>query len=220
MARKLPKPANLKRRSEWRNPRLRIVIVCEGSATEPDYFRKFAAKRKNPLVQVELVEKGGPIRQLIGRVLEIQKRLTREARKSENGLDALFEVWGVPDVDEHPKLVEALNLAEQHRLNIALSNPCFELWGILHFRLQDAPIHRHAAQRLLSQLMPSYSHAGHPYFDMDLLDPLYDFAKKNAGLTIRRRLEEDQEQGNPSTNVDMLLDRIAGIDKQNNLEER
>lgn len=127
MARKFPKPSSLKRRSEWRNPRLKLVIVCEGSVTEPDYFRKFAAKNKNPLVVIKLVANGGRILELVSKALEIQSELAQKARKSGDRLDGLFQVWGVPDVDDHPSLSDALSLARDHGLNIALSNPCFEL---------------------------------------------------------------------------------------------
>src|SRR6185312_4244684 len=45
------------------------------------------------------------------------------------------EFWCVFDVEwpqNHPNLPEAIALAEKHGINMAISNPCFELWLLLH----------------------------------------------------------------------------------------
>jgi len=51
------------------------------------------------------------------------------------------------DVGEHPKLPEALDLARRHEIAVAISNPCIELWFLLHFERQMAFIGRWDAQR-------------------------------------------------------------------------
>lgn len=50
------------------------------------------------------------------------------------------------DADDHPDLVQATNLALQNGIDVALSNPCTELWFILHFEDQHAWLDRSAAQ--------------------------------------------------------------------------
>ncbi len=42
-------------------------------------------------------------------------------------------VWCVCDVDQHPKIREAIKLAEQKGVKMAISNPSFEFWLVLHF---------------------------------------------------------------------------------------
>lgn len=47
------------------------------------------------------------------------------------------EVWCVFDVEwpiNHPELGESIELANRGGLKLAISNPCFELWLILHFQ--------------------------------------------------------------------------------------
>lgn len=47
------------------------------------------------------------------------------------------EVWCVIDVEApkpHPRLEDALKEAKQGEVNVALANPCFELWLLLHFK--------------------------------------------------------------------------------------
>ena len=45
---------NPPRRAPWREPKPRILCVCEGEATEPQYLNGFKAWCKNPRVDVEV----------------------------------------------------------------------------------------------------------------------------------------------------------------------
>jgi hypothetical protein len=42
------------------------------------------------------------------------------------------------DRDEHPNFARAIDLADRHGIKLAMSNPCLELWFILHFEDQTA----------------------------------------------------------------------------------
>lgn len=208
MARRLPNSKSLDRKAGSQSPKWKIVIICEGEITEPRYFRDFERNTKNQLVEIDIIEKGGAVRTLVGKVKAKQEELAKIAKKSGNSFDHLFRVWGVPDVDEHPKLLEARNLAKQHNLNIALSNPCFELWALLHFGEQDAPISRKQAQRNLAKVMPSYNHDRNPVFDFSLLRERHSTAVANAVRGRENRDREGAEAGNPSCNVDQLMEEI------------
>jgi hypothetical protein len=208
MARKLPKSKSLDRKIGSQSPKWKIIIICEGEKTEPVYFLDFARHFKSNIVSVRLIPKGGPVRELVGRVKELQEEMMQKAQRSKNSFDQFFKVWGVPDVDEHPKLLEAMNLAQEHNLNIALSNPCFEIWGLLHFSEQNAPLHRKDAQRNLTTYMTSYSHSKNPIFDFELLKTRYMDAVTNAKRGLANRTSEGCIAGNPSTNVYLLMEEI------------
>jgi hypothetical protein len=47
------------RRPAYRDPRPRILIVCEGRNTEPEYFEQFAVFYKQTVVKVELAKAQG-----------------------------------------------------------------------------------------------------------------------------------------------------------------
>jgi hypothetical protein len=67
------------------------------------------------------------------------KQRAGDLRESKRGLgDAYDEYWCVFDVDTHPHLNEALQLARSEDIRVALSNPCIELWIIIHFQDQTA----------------------------------------------------------------------------------
>ena len=80
--------------------------------------------------------------------------LTTKSRRRKNSFEKNDEVWAVFDRDEHPKFDEAVSLCESNGLGVARSNPCFELWLILHERDYDRPDHRDAVQRELKNLRP------------------------------------------------------------------
>jgi hypothetical protein len=47
-------------------------------------------------------------------------------------------VWCVFDCDEHARLKPAIDQATALELSLAVSNPCFDLWFLLHFQDQRA----------------------------------------------------------------------------------
>lgn len=52
----------------------------------------------------------------------------------------------------HPRLNEAILIANTHSIELAVSNPCFELWLILHFRDHHAWLDNNDARRQRRQL--------------------------------------------------------------------
>jgi hypothetical protein len=64
------------------------------------------------------------------------------ARQRAVGEDAeIDEFWCVFDVEwprNHPGLRTAIEKAERNGVKVAVSNPCFELWLILHFKDSSA----------------------------------------------------------------------------------
>jgi hypothetical protein len=202
--RKMPKASSLNRRQPHRLPRLKLVVICEGEKTEPIYLKDFIRDHQSPLVEVKIIPKGGVPVTLVNNAMKFKEMLARETR---NSFDH-FQIWGLLDVDEHPNLSQAKQKAKDNEIELGISNPCFELWGLLHFCQYDAPIHRHALQRLLEEQMSGYRHDAAATFNYIEIRDKYDLAKKHAEQGCRRREEEGDPGGNPSTNVYKLLDLI------------
>lgn len=201
MSRAFPASKPLKRRSSTTEVLLTVYIICEGT-TEKDYFEKLSAAKKSTIVKTDIVDKGGPILKLVEKCISLNETLEKAAKRSKDSFANKFTVWGVPDVDEHPKFIEAMNLIKNKKnLNIALSNPCFEIWGIFHYRKHDGPIDRHSAQKLLKTLMEGYCHETNPYFNKKDIVDLYDDAMKNSKKIYNNRIDENDERGNPSSSV-------------------
>jgi hypothetical protein len=81
---------------------------------------------------------------LVENAIAQKKYDQREARKNRG--DAFDEYWCIFDVDDHPRLEEALALAAANGIKVALSSPCLEAWFLFHFELQTASISKDDAQ--------------------------------------------------------------------------
>jgi len=183
----------LRRRARFREPKPRILIVCEGTVTEPGYSNDLR-NRERSLVEL-VIEAGGTPKTLVERAALLKKASERRARKDAN--ERYEHVWCVFDVDEHPYLAEAQQQARDNKIDVAISNPCFELWALLHFQDQRAWIDRSNVQRLCRQHMPGYVKR----LPCDVLHPRVDDA--------RRRAIELHPGDNPSTTVHRLVECIV-----------
>lgn len=215
MKRRFPISKVLKRSPPNKDPKFLIVIVCEGEITEPNYLESFAKCHSNGLVDVIPITKGGAPLTLVTKAVEKKKELEKKSRKSKDSYESLFQVWGMFDIDEHPNVAHAKEKARANGVNLAISNPCFELWGVLHFEKHDAPVGRHDIQRKLSQIMTGYQHDESPIFNYQLIKNEYNKARANAVWLENRRQEEGIAGGNPSCDVYKLLDEIIKNGKVN-----
>lgn len=128
-------------RRPLRPARRAILIVCEGSETEPRYFEALVrALGLNATVDVVVHGDTGYTdpKGLVDEALARAKRRAIEARKSPV-LAPFDEVWVVFDI-EHPgngrapAIAPAVSAALAKKLKPALSKPSFEVWYILHDR--------------------------------------------------------------------------------------
>jgi hypothetical protein len=63
--------------------------------------------------------------------------------------------WCLFDVEwprHHPNLRQAIDLAQAHGINLAISNPCFELWLVLHHTDHRAFIETDPATKMSQDL--------------------------------------------------------------------
>lgn len=125
----------LKRKVATRRPRKTLVVFCEGERTEPEYLD---ALKRQPSVRdvaavdlrVETGQSGSVPRTLVAMATEAHTRAVEEEAE-------IDEFWCVFDVEwprNHPGLEEAIQRARTNGINLAVSNPCFELWLVLHFQ--------------------------------------------------------------------------------------
>lgn len=181
------------RRPPSREPRSRILIVCGGLRTEKLYFDALRKWRHNPAVRVTVLPKGSAPS---GLVTYARKWLRQRS-------DSFDEVWCVFDVDNFPHIAEAVRLATQEMFSVAVSNPCFELWLLLHFEQHTAYLSGYNSVR---------SRLGRHLADYDKTAP--DLALLRGGVDDAvRRARELEPTGeafevNPSTGVWRLVERV------------
>ncbi len=152
------------RRPPFREPRLRLLVVCGGERTEPDYFLGLKGHLRNPAVQVKVKAKPRAPEDLVSYARSIAPQ----------GGDEFDEVWCVVDSDEF-NLEPAVALAVKLDVQLAVSTPCFEVWLLLHHQDCTAPLcDAKAVQRQLTKQVPGYQKNGlrFPDFKAGVLDAL------------------------------------------------
>ncbi|ROP40414.1 RloB-like protein [Saccharothrix texasensis] len=179
--------------------------MCEGEVTEPEYFAFVRDQLKEHLISiVALGDLGDPL-SVVEEAIMRRKNASKRARQAKDENLTYDEIWCVVDVDDHARLPEAKNLAKKEGINLAVSNPCFELWALLHFQEQNAHINSIAIQRRLRSHMPGYEKS----LRCDAMVGAYTLAKQRAMALEKQHERNMSKQGsNPSTDVWKLVDKI------------
>jgi hypothetical protein len=203
----------LARRAPSRAPLPLMLIVCEGEVTEPQYLRGFSRAQGANTVRLHVQAPGGDPRALVERAVELRDDAAEQAVRERDANLAYDEVWCVFDVDNHARLQAARELAERKEIGLAVSNPSFELWLILHFREQGAHLTSRRAAELLGKHIRDYR----KHVRYEELSKGYPDAVDRAASLERRHLEAGTDGGNPSTGVYRLTERIRQMGKANRL---
>jgi len=208
------------RKENLRNQRMLLIIACEGKKTERFYFESWFARLResghlssrscviaphshtNPtgvLADLLAFQDGGLT------FKDFEQRwiiIDRDAERTGGGGHTLED------------FNSALQQSRQKRpkVYVAWSNPCFELWYLLHFRYQNTGTDRDLIKRQLSKEL------GFHYEKSDVRLYSMTIAKLPDALRNAKRLFGDfQAQGqsadksNPCTAVFQLVELLAGI---------
>ncbi|MDR1295610.1 MAG: RloB family protein [Bifidobacteriaceae bacterium] len=121
-----PAPKALTRKTATRPERRTFVIYCEGQRSEPAYIRALRGQpgiARSASVKVEIArEHGSP-----HRIIEFAADRARDPE-----VDECWCVFDVESPQPHPNLQHVTDIARTSGVHLAISNPCFELWLILH----------------------------------------------------------------------------------------
>jgi hypothetical protein len=194
----------LARRSAYREQLLRILVVCEGRVSEPQYLIEMKRAHKNRLISVKVVGDGGAPINAVDQAIRLKEEAAEKARRSGDSYDLYDEIWCVLDVDDHESLQRAKERARANDIQLAISNPCFELWLLLHFVDQRAPISTREAQRACCRHIADYE----KQVPVARIEGLYATALGRARNLSAARLQQDEPNGNPSTEIYVLTEKI------------
>ena len=183
---------SLRRRLPFREAKRRFLIVCEGDVTEPKYFTGLRIHFKS-LVDLHFKSGATP------------KTLVEWAVQLKNEDSEYDEVWCVFDIDEHPFVPEAKQQAKDNQIDVAISNPSFELWLLLHFQEQNSALHRRKVRTELKKHIPGYEKDP----PRDKLIPLHKNAVQRAEKLAAINERNNKIGANPSTEVHLLTERIT-----------
>ena len=208
---------DLRRRGPSRDSSPRVLVVCEGERTEPLYLEAFAADEKNGLINVEAVGLGWDPRSLVDEAARRRKKAERESKREGDANLRYDDVWCVFDIDSAPRerrVPEAREAAAARNIALGISNPSFELWAVLHYQEFDRPCTQDEIARTLKTHSPGY-HKDLPY---EKMRGNYETAVTRAKALLERRDKERNPEGNPSTGVHRLTERIRQFGRRKRLE--
>jgi 8-oxo-dGTP pyrophosphatase MutT (NUDIX family) len=203
----------LARRAPTRAPLPLLLVVCEGEVTERQYISGFRQAQGANTVRLEIVAPGGDPRALVQRAAELRDEAADRADRERDENLAYDEVWCVFDVDDHARLDAARELAEETGIRLAVSNPCFELWLILHFREHGAHLTSRQAANLLGKHIRDYR----KHVRYEDLAAGYPDAVERATSLERRHSRAGTDGENPSTGVHHLTEQIRKLGKAHRL---
>lgn len=182
-------------------------IVCEGTKTEPNYFRGISEEINNKYFDLSsgkrIVLKG------TGRNT---KGLLEYARKQvEKDFPQAATVWLVYDKDDFPldnfdnTEYSALERSDIRRYKTAWSNECIELWFLLHFQELTVNIGREEYLHLLKKYC-KYEKS---------MENIYELLKDRMEEAIERAKRQYEEYGDaapskrcPATKVFQLVEEL------------
>jgi RloB-like protein len=214
MARRHPRPAKSYRRKESiREPYDVVLIVCEGSKTEPEYLKGLQRTSRLSNANITILPGDGtdPV--------SIVKHALKLYRQADGAYDQVFCVF---DRDGHVNYQQALDqvgkspLGRKGKLVAITSVPCFEFWVLLHFEYTAAPFTaaggKSACEKVIEKVrahFPEYQKAMVGVYESLL--PRADTAITRAQTLAQHNLETGTS--NPATKVHELVTYLRGLKK-------
>ena len=168
------------RTMDQRTIRPRILIVCEGGKTEPNYFLAFDVTND-----------------VYGRGLETIRVVEEAIRLNENE-GPFDQIWCVFDRDGFPpddfdNAIHKLESLSDQGFHAAFSNEAFELWYILHFEFLQSGISRDMyCSKLKEYLGGSYDKG-----DRDNYEKIQSRGSENDAIRNAEKLLAIHAEGTP-----------------------
>lgn len=198
-----------------------FLIVSEGEKTEPNYFGTFVGRRGSKIVSVKC--KGG--RKNTTQLIVEAKKIQNQDRKQGKEYDS---IWVVFDKDQFPDkdFEDAITKAPRDGINVAWSNPSFELWYLLH--LCDTTKELTPAQCIREiEKIVNKSRVQKPIrlFKYDKASKDFSWLERGvnqrAAIARAEKLQKSQigvnyAQQNPCTTVYQLVRQLIGEDDEFN----
>jgi len=179
-------------------------VFTEGRKTEPQYLTAWKRLyRDRVLLEIEEGEGPTPYR-LVEAAVAAKRRAQRDQRRGKGQAPDAY--WCVFDTDEHTRLEDAIALAREFGIEVAVSVPCFELWLLLHHADHRGWIGQQDVQRKLRDLTSIEKTLNQT--QLAELVRQYDVARERAIALDAMHDRNDSQDQNPSTGVWRLVDAI------------
>lgn len=210
----------LKRKRDVRNKRKYYLIICEGEATEPNYFEGFKQDLPNGVLtayQINIEGTGRNTQSLVDEALRLKNAYQI------NHSRPIDKLWVVFDRDSFSAndFNNAINrcLSYHPQIGCAWSNEAFELWYLLHFQYYENGMSRKDYKGLIEKSLKPLRGTDYRY-EKNSPD-MYTLLKENGSLenAIRNAKllaaffegRQDFANHNPCTMVYQLIEELLAL---------
>lgn len=210
--RKAKSEKDLARKKAKRSSYEKILIVCEGEKTEPNYFNELKDYYQLNTANVVVDGRCGSDPWSI---YQHAQKCVSQAKKFNDPYDKIYCVF---DKDKHTTYQRTLDaiikVNAKQDFTAIVSVPCFEFWLLLHFIYTTQPFvaagNESAGDRTIDELknyLPNYQKSEQGLFTQ--LAPKLDFAKANAQHTLTAAIANQTD--NPSTYIHELVEYLQNL---------
>ncbi len=197
----------LVRRGPKREPYDKVLIVCEGKKTEPNYLKGLKDALRLNSANVEVVGRGATPTSIVSFA---GKRYSTEKKRG----DPFDKVFCVFDKDQHTDYnaaMEKIRGMKPKQTYVAITSvPAFEYWLLLHYEYSTQPCNSSEVLSSLKRYMPNYEKGGKGIFGQ--LQKQVEDAKRNAQRSLGSALETGTD--NPSTRVHILVEFLQKLKRK------
>lgn len=192
-----------------------IVIISEGQKTEKLYFGALKNKfQRKIIIEIPNHSRQSP-ENLVAYLNSKNYSSTLNLNKRDSNYkgDSLFIVFDLDDNDQD-KLNEAKSLCDRYT-ELILSNPCFEIWFLLHFEYTTSPFaNQNEVETRLKRYIPDYQKTKCIFKTIeDKTDMALTNTKKLEKFHIDNGTEVSSFDSRPYTGVHKIFDAIKEIER-------
>jgi len=198
----------------------KILIVCEGTKTEPNYFEAFRTLNSGTIVyDIDVKGLGQNTTDVVDKAIEL---------KNKGDYD---RVWAVFDKDSFSadKFNGAIIKAQSNGIGCAWSNEAFELWYLYHFMNRVTAMSRTEYKRAISEAVnnspkykkkAAYTYAKNDKNNFQIMTTYGSMEDAICFSEAKSRDYTDQRYAthNPCTMVFKLVRQLIGGDEELNIE--
>lgn len=202
--------ASYNRQGPRKKQKKTILIVCEGEKTEQIYFNFLKDKLNITSFNIRVIGEAPETLTLV------EMAIAERNKRSKDPINDVFDdIWCVSDVEMpvvDKSITKAFKLARKNKIKIALSNPCFEYWYVLHFAKISPKLSNKQMIRKVKSYFPKYDKS-----EVDICECI--FAKRDDAIELAKVLKTsnkwstDLRKNHPSTHVYRVVEKLIKISK-------
>ena len=194
-----------KKQQRQRKTKKVMVLAAEGAnKTEKTYFNEFNSRQS----QYRIIPARGNNTDPVKIVQDAINSAQKEELDYEYG-DRAVAIFDV-DFGKEKQIRDEINLANSNNVEVFLSNPCFEVWLLLHFRFSTKGyVNNESVINDLKSYWPKYEKKISSYSDINsLTTEAISNAKRVKAYFEKNNFNADVVKCNSSTDVHELVEDL------------